>query len=37
MLVDSQETQSLSVTRSNTSSALDFDEERRRREDLVLK
>ncbi|XP_055320912.1 protein Fe65 homolog isoform X3 [Sitodiplosis mosellana] len=31
------ETQSLSVTRSNTSSALDFDEERRRREDLVLK
>ncbi|XP_055320906.1 protein Fe65 homolog isoform X1 [Sitodiplosis mosellana] len=35
--VRTQETQSLSVTRSNTSSALDFDEERRRREDLVLK
>ncbi|XP_031640659.1 protein Fe65 homolog isoform X2 [Contarinia nasturtii] len=32
-----QETQSLSVTRSNTSSALDLDDERRRREDLVLK
>lgn len=32
-----QETQSLSVTRSNTSSALDLDDERRRKEDLVLK
>lgn len=34
---DLQETQSLSVTRSNTSSALDLDDERRRKEDLVWK
>ncbi|XP_037913861.1 protein Fe65 homolog isoform X2 [Hermetia illucens] len=32
-----QETQSLSVTRSNTSSALDQEEDRRRREDLSYK
>lgn len=32
-----QETKSLSVTRSNTSSTLDLDDERRRKEDLVLK
>lgn len=35
--VRAQETQSLSVTRSNTSSTLDLDDERRRKEDLVLK
>ncbi|XP_037033471.1 protein Fe65 homolog isoform X4 [Bradysia coprophila] len=32
-----QESQSLSVTRSNTSSALDFDEDRRQKEDLAFK
>lgn len=32
-----QESQSLSVTRSNTSSALDQDEERRRKEELTYK
>lgn len=32
-----QESQSLSVTRSNTSSALDQDDERRRREELAFK
>lgn len=32
-----QDKQNVSVTRSNTSFALDMDEERRRKDDLILK